>query len=308
STRLRAEAPKMLWADLVSTSYLIYRICYVLIGLRILEEEWRGKDTSLAHLKIFGCDSFVKVKDVCGESMKYSIYRARSVTDSSSLMKPIQKSQVVLVNIPENLAKNDSIVAEHGLSSEITQSPGGSSDTSEGSKNSGSFEDSGRSDEEDSEDEASSKEGGSETPQITNKKEGITKLVDVQDSWNKEPCRDVHQVGGEREVEVMRNFNWPLRELIAEDGVLPERGGVTSSYSRFNDSSSRADHAVHIEWDRYEDVVLKCIADTIILKIMGLSLKRTADVEKAASIWGLTVNSNLYYKKMADELLNQSLQ
>ncbi|GJV80837.1 glutathione S-transferase T3-like protein [Tanacetum coccineum] len=52
-----------------------------------------------------------------------SIYGARSATDSSSLTEPIQKSQVVLVDIPENLAENDSIVAEHGLSSEITQSP-----------------------------------------------------------------------------------------------------------------------------------------------------------------------------------------
>ncbi|GJT27815.1 retrovirus-related pol polyprotein from transposon TNT 1-94 [Tanacetum coccineum] len=198
STGIRAEAPKMLWADSVSTTYLIYRIPYVPIGLCIPEKEWRGKDTSLTHLKVFGCDSFVKVKDVCGEAMKCtfigsgsdemrysfrdtkshqvirsrditfvdSIYGARSATDSSSLTKPIQKSQVVLVDIPENLAENDSIVAEHGLSSEITQSPGGSSDTSEGSENSGSFEDSGRSDEEYSEDGASSKEGGSETPQV----------------------------------------------------------------------------------------------------------------------------------------------
>ncbi|GJR87471.1 hypothetical protein Tco_0211482, partial [Tanacetum coccineum] len=52
------------------------------------------------------------------------------------------------------------------LSSEITQSPDGISDTSEGSKNSRSFEDSGRSDEEDSKDRASSKEGGSETLQL----------------------------------------------------------------------------------------------------------------------------------------------
>ncbi|GJT03042.1 retrovirus-related pol polyprotein from transposon TNT 1-94 [Tanacetum coccineum] len=196
STGLRAEAPKMLWADSVSTAYLIYRIPYVPIGLRIPEEEWRGKDTSLAYLKVFGCDSFVKVKDVCGEAMKCtfigsgsdemrysfrdtkshqvirsrditfvdSIYGAMSATDSSSLMKPIQKSQVVLVDISYNLAENDSIVADHGLSSKITQSPCGSSNTSEGSKNSGSFEDSGRSDEEDSKDGASSKKGGSETP------------------------------------------------------------------------------------------------------------------------------------------------
>ncbi|GKE48399.1 hypothetical protein Tco_1479657 [Tanacetum coccineum] len=114
STRLRAEAQKMLWAD---------------------SEEWRRNDTSLAHLKVFGCDSFVKLKDVCGEAMKYtfigsgsyemrynfwdtkshqviqsrditfvdSIYGARSAIDSSSLTKPIQKSQVVLVDIPKNL-------------------------------------------------------------------------------------------------------------------------------------------------------------------------------------------------------------
>ncbi|GJZ92576.1 retrovirus-related pol polyprotein from transposon TNT 1-94, partial [Tanacetum coccineum] len=184
STGIRVEAPKMLWADSVSTTYLIYRIPYVPIGLRILEEEWRGKDTSLAHLKVFGCDSFVRVKDVCGEAMKcifigsgsnemrYSFrdtksyqvirsrditsvdtfYEARSATDSSSLTKPIQKSQVVLVDIPENLAENDSIVAKHGLSSEVTKSLGGSSDTSEGFEISRSFEDSGRSDEEYSKD------------------------------------------------------------------------------------------------------------------------------------------------------------
>ncbi|GJY88500.1 retrovirus-related pol polyprotein from transposon TNT 1-94 [Tanacetum coccineum] len=387
STGIRVEAPKMLWADSVSMTYLIYRIPYVPIGLRILEEEWRGKDTSLTHLKVFGCDSFVKVKDVCGEAMKCtfigsgsdevrysfrdtkshqvirsrditfvdSIYGARSATNSSSLTKPIQKSQVVLVDILENLAENDSIVAEHGLSSEITQSPGGSSDTSEGSENSRSFEDSGRSDEEYSEDGASSKEGGSETPQVrrstresrapvryspsanyllltengepdsysealsskefvqwnkaiieemvslkmneacslvrlpagknasqslwmfmvkeeqdgskrykarlmvkaqkrgflaswaerkprvqiegnsvrTDLSSEATVLIFVGDSWNEEPCRDVHQVGDEREVEVLRIFNWPPSELITEDDVLPERG-----YSQFNDVSS----------------------------------------------------------------------
>ncbi|GJU55388.1 hypothetical protein Tco_1229102 [Tanacetum coccineum] len=170
----------------------------LVIGLRIPEEEWRVKDTSLTHLKVFGCDSLVKVKDVYGEAMKCTfigngsdeirhsfrdtkthqvirsrdttfvdlICRARSVTDSSSLANPIQKSQVVLVDISENLAENDSRVAEYRLSSEITQSLGRSSDTSEGSKNSRSFEDSGRSDEEYSKDGASSKEGGSETPQV----------------------------------------------------------------------------------------------------------------------------------------------
>ncbi|GKE67081.1 hypothetical protein Tco_1521242 [Tanacetum coccineum] len=57
-------------------------------------------------------------------------------------------------------------------------------------------------------------------------------LIFVEDSWNEEPCSDVHQVGDEREVEVLRSFNWPSSELIMEDGVLPERG-----YSQFNDLS-----------------------------------------------------------------------
>ncbi|GJX08494.1 hypothetical protein Tco_0196426 [Tanacetum coccineum] len=70
SMGIRVEAPKMVWEDSVSTAYLIYRIPYIPIGLRILEEEWQRKDTSLTHLKVFGCDSFVKVKYVCGEVMK----------------------------------------------------------------------------------------------------------------------------------------------------------------------------------------------------------------------------------------------
>ncbi|GJY05529.1 copia protein [Tanacetum coccineum] len=92
STGLRAEAPKMLWTDSVSTTYLIYHIPYVLMGLHIPEEEWRGKDTSLAHLK-----AAAQMK--CDTALRYE------------------------------------------------ESPGGSSDTSEGSENSRSFEDSGRSDE-----------------------------------------------------------------------------------------------------------------------------------------------------------------
>ncbi|GKC02913.1 retrovirus-related pol polyprotein from transposon TNT 1-94 [Tanacetum coccineum] len=174
---------KMVSETPLYTTYLIYRIPYVSIGLRILEEEWRGKDTSLAHLKVFGCDSFVKVKDVCGEAMKCtfigsgsdemrysfrdtkchqvirniditfvdSIYEARSATDSSSLTKPIQKSQVVLVDISENLAENDSILAEHELN------------------------------EEDSEDGAFSEEGGSETPQSYS--EALSSKESVQ--WKK---------------------------------------------------------------------------------------------------------------------------
>ncbi|GJR81454.1 hypothetical protein Tco_0152239 [Tanacetum coccineum] len=319
------------------------------VGLRILEDEWRGKDTSLVHLKVFGCDSFVKVKDVCGQAIKCTFIGSGSDEMRYSFwdMKSHQKSQVVLVDILENLAENDSMVAEHGLSLKITQSPGGSSYMSEGSENNGSFEDSGRLDEEYSENGASCKEGGSKTPhnqtcslvKISAGKKAsqrlwMFKVKEEQNSSEKEPsymgalndtsaqhkskgfqlarqkenleCRlkeimyrliqapwlwylkfdssdmeefnkpkwqvslvfkmkdrcsekqvlgyllidgvttvewesrlqksitiDVHQVGDEREVEVLHNLNWPLSELITEDGVLPERG-----YSQFNDVSS----------------------------------------------------------------------
>ncbi|GJV29444.1 retrovirus-related pol polyprotein from transposon TNT 1-94 [Tanacetum coccineum] len=124
STGIRVEAPKMLWADSVSTAYLFYRIPYVPIGLRIPEEEWRGKDTSLTHLKVFGCDSFVKVKDVCGKAIKCTFIGSGSNEMRYSFRdtKSHQKSQVELVDILENLVENDNIVAEHGLSSKITQS------------------------------------------------------------------------------------------------------------------------------------------------------------------------------------------
>ncbi|GJT08334.1 retrovirus-related pol polyprotein from transposon TNT 1-94 [Tanacetum coccineum] len=194
STGICVEAPKMLWADSVSTAYLIYHIPYVLIGLHILEEEWRGKDISLTHLKAAAqmkCDTAFGIRRVTRLSKAEitfvdSIYGARSATDSSSLTKPIQKSQVVLVDIPDNLAENDSIVAEHGLSLEITLSLGGSSNTSEGSKNSGSFEDSRRSDEEDSKDGASSKEGGSKTPHVRRSNTESMALVSKESvEWKK---------------------------------------------------------------------------------------------------------------------------
>ncbi|GJY36504.1 retrovirus-related pol polyprotein from transposon TNT 1-94 [Tanacetum coccineum] len=112
--------------------------------------------SSLAHFRVFGCDSYVKVKDVARDKLdaktvkctfigygsdeteyrfwdskghkvvrsrdvtfnEDSLYGAKAAIDSSNLTKPIQKSQEVLVDISENLAEDINIVAEHGLSSE----------------------------------------------------------------------------------------------------------------------------------------------------------------------------------------------
>ncbi|GJQ94970.1 retrovirus-related pol polyprotein from transposon TNT 1-94 [Tanacetum coccineum] len=70
--------------------------------------------------------------------------------------------------------------------------PGGSLDTSEGSKNSRSFEDSGRSDEEDSEDGAFSEEGGSETLQVrksTRESRAPVRVKEEQDAGKRYKAR-----------------------------------------------------------------------------------------------------------------------
>ncbi|GKC07242.1 hypothetical protein Tco_0998852 [Tanacetum coccineum] len=93
SMGLLVEAPKMLWAYSVSTTYLIYRTPYVLIGLHILEEEWRGKDTSLAHLKVFGCNSFVKVKYDYREAKKCTFIGSDS--DEMGYSQDTKSQQVI---------------------------------------------------------------------------------------------------------------------------------------------------------------------------------------------------------------------
>ncbi|GJT03038.1 hypothetical protein Tco_0824207 [Tanacetum coccineum] len=52
---------------------------------------------------------------------------------------------------------------------------------------------------------------------------GVT-TVEWESRLQKSITIDVHQVGDEIEVEVLRNFNWPPSELITEDGFLPDRG------------------------------------------------------------------------------------
>ncbi|GJY82038.1 retrovirus-related pol polyprotein from transposon TNT 1-94 [Tanacetum coccineum] len=132
STGLRAEAPNMLWADSVSTTYLIYHIPYVSIGLRIPEEEWRGKDTSLAHLKVFGCDSFVKGKMFGRQAIEMLIRRQwlQMKCDTASGYRRVtgyHNAEISHYGLDYMSPENDSIVAEHGLSSEINQSLDGAS-------------------------------------------------------------------------------------------------------------------------------------------------------------------------------------
>ncbi|GJS64542.1 retrovirus-related pol polyprotein from transposon TNT 1-94 [Tanacetum coccineum] len=68
--RLHVGLPKMFWEDSVTTAaYLIKRGPSVPLGFRIPEEEWQEKEVSLAHLRVFGCDSYVKVKDVARDKL-----------------------------------------------------------------------------------------------------------------------------------------------------------------------------------------------------------------------------------------------
>ena len=64
SMRIHAGLPKIFWADAVSTAaYLINRGPSVPLGFKIPEEEWQGKEVNISHLRVFGCVSYVRVKD-----------------------------------------------------------------------------------------------------------------------------------------------------------------------------------------------------------------------------------------------------
>ncbi|GKB67378.1 retrovirus-related pol polyprotein from transposon TNT 1-94, partial [Tanacetum coccineum] len=145
---------------------------------------------------------------------KDSLYGAKAATDSCNLTKPNQKDQVVLEDSLDNLA-NKIIVTEHGLSLEITQNPGGSSDASEGSKNSRSFKDSGRSDEEDSKDIASSKEGGFETPQLRRS------TKESRAPWKKAINEEI--------VSLEKNQTWSIVRLPAGKKALQSKWVFRSS-------------------------------------------------------------------------------
>ncbi|KAD7116805.1 hypothetical protein E3N88_04073 [Mikania micrantha] len=64
SMRLNAGLPKTFWANAVNTAaYLINRGPSVPLGFKIPEEEWLGREVTIKHLKVFGCDAYVGIKD-----------------------------------------------------------------------------------------------------------------------------------------------------------------------------------------------------------------------------------------------------
>ncbi|GKD37899.1 hypothetical protein Tco_1258106 [Tanacetum coccineum] len=92
------------------------------------------QDTSLAYLKVFGCDSFVKVKDVCGEAMKCTFIGSNSdeMRYSFRIRRVTRLSEAKILHLWTRFMdpENDSIFVEHGLSSKISQSPRRNLDTS----------------------------------------------------------------------------------------------------------------------------------------------------------------------------------
>ncbi|GJV37222.1 hypothetical protein Tco_1409699 [Tanacetum coccineum] len=222
--------------------------------MRIPEDEWRGKDTSLTHLKVFGCDSFIKVKDVYGEAMKCkfigkgsnemqnnfqdmkshqvirsrditfvdSIYGAKSMTDSKNVasLQSIgfgSKSLRALASSKEE--------ARDSTGTKIPpESPGALSKVL--SLSTKLF--------------VLTKNGepvlfrSLEISSGKNASQSLSMFMVKEEQDGSKSCEDdYNQVGDEREVEFLRSFNWHPSKLIMDDGVLPEEG-----YSQFNDVSS----------------------------------------------------------------------
>ncbi|GJV16790.1 retrovirus-related pol polyprotein from transposon TNT 1-94 [Tanacetum coccineum] len=192
SMRLHAGLPKMFWEDSVTTkAYLINGRPSVPLRFRIPEEEWQGKEFSLAHLRVFGCDSYIKVKDIARDKLDAKSMKCTFIgyaSDEIGYRFWDSKSHKVVRRRYVTFNEDSLYGAKHSyrawLSSEITQIPGGSSDTSEGSEDSGSFKDSGRSYKEDSEDRASSEEGCSETPHVRRSTRESMALVRYSPSAN----------------------------------------------------------------------------------------------------------------------------
>ena len=165
STRLHAGFLKMLQADSVSKStYLVNNGPSVSSGFKIPEGKWQSKEVSLSHLKVFGCVSYVRVKDAdrnkldpkakkCifigygSEEMSYRfwdeqsrkvvrsrditfnenvVYKDKQTTDSEATKKTASKQQVVFEDITE-----DNLVGNSGESESSGSLESGSSGNSD---------------------------------------------------------------------------------------------------------------------------------------------------------------------------------
>ena len=59
SMRIHCGPPKTFWVDVVSTAaYLINRGPSVLLGFKIPEEVWTGKELKYSQLRTFGCTAY----------------------------------------------------------------------------------------------------------------------------------------------------------------------------------------------------------------------------------------------------------
>nr|GEW89208.1 retrovirus-related Pol polyprotein from transposon TNT 1-94 [Tanacetum cinerariifolium] len=123
--------------------------------------------------------------NLCHQRLKHMSEKGMKILASKGRIPNLQKAVVGFCE-PCVLGKQKKVDPANmlPLSMTTTKSSGESSNTSEGSKNSRSFEDFGRSDKEDSKDGASFKEEGSETPHVQRSNRESMALIRFSPSAN----------------------------------------------------------------------------------------------------------------------------
>jgi len=116
----------MFWADAVNTKmYLINRGPSVPLGFKIPEEEWQGKEVNFSHLRVFGCVSYVRVKDSDRDKLdpkaKKCIFIGYGSDDMGyrfwdEQMKKVVRSRDVTFN--ENAVYKDKLAVDSGFTKE----------------------------------------------------------------------------------------------------------------------------------------------------------------------------------------------
>ncbi|CAH9127437.1 unnamed protein product, partial [Cuscuta epithymum] len=177
----------MFWADAVNTAaYLINRGPSSPIGFKIPEEEWKGREVSLNHLKVFGCISYVKVRDADSDKLEAKAKKCIFIGYGSDDMgyrfwdnqsKKVIRSRDVTFN--ENALYKDGLAAGtskgkqpenkqqvvfEGMTEDDIAQPVGCDETAGGSGSSGSSGDTGMSEDSGSDEDSGSSEAA--TPHI----------------------------------------------------------------------------------------------------------------------------------------------